>query len=127
MSEMVVKRLQDVVEQALRPRREHPGFAFFGVIALNNANASQCFGQATADFSRDLAPLAEDGANGSEGALQYRAEHDQNQQHERSHLGAGAEEQDGGNNRGEQAASEFHQSGSDKVTHAFDVAHDPRD
>ena len=107
MNEMVPERLQDVVQKALGSCLEHAGFALFGVIALDNAHAAKSFGEAAGDFRVDLAPLPENGADGFEGALQHQAEGDQDQQHKRSHGGAGAEEQDGGDRRGEQAAGEF--------------------
>src|SRR3954452_8206777 len=62
--------LHDVLEQAVNAQREDRGFAFFGVVALDDAHATQGLGEASCDLGIDLAALAEDGADLFEGALE---------------------------------------------------------
>ena len=46
----------------------------FGVVALDDADAAEGFGEAAGDLGVDLGALAEDGADGLEGLLQDEAE-----------------------------------------------------
>ena len=67
------ERADDVVEQALDAAGEDARFALLGVVALDDADAAERFGEAAGDFGVDFAALAEDGADGLEGALQNEA------------------------------------------------------
>ena len=68
------ERGDDVLEQAVDAGGEDAGLAGFGVVALDDADAAERFGEAAGDFGVDLAALAEDGADGLEGLLQNEAE-----------------------------------------------------
>ncbi len=70
------ERGDDVLEEAVGAGGEDVGLALFGVIALDDADAAERFGEAAGDFGVDLGALAEDGADGLEGALQDEAEDD---------------------------------------------------
>ena len=85
------QRLENVVEQAFCPGGEYASLTLFCVISLDDANAPQCFGQAPRYFSVDLAALAKNRPHRFKGALQDRAERNQNHQHESRHTRARAE------------------------------------
>ena len=72
------ERADDVLEQAVDAGGKDVGLALFGVIALDDADAAERFGEAAGDLGVDLGALAEDGANGLEGLLQDEAEDEQN-------------------------------------------------
>ena len=82
----------DVLEQALDAAGEDVGLALFGVVALDDADAAERFGEAAGDFGVDLGALAEDGADGLEGPLQDEAEDEQDDEGDQRHLDAELDE-----------------------------------
>ena len=74
-----------------------------------------------------LAALAEDGANGLEGALQDKAEDQQHDKADQRHLHAELDEIAEGEERREDAAEEVDDASADEVADAFDVGHDAGD
>ncbi len=68
------KRGDDVVEKSLGTGGEDVGLALLGVIALDDADAAEGFGEAAGNFGIDLGALAEDGTDGLEGTLQDETE-----------------------------------------------------
>ncbi len=117
----------DVVEQALDAGGKDAGLAVLGVIALDDADAAERFGEAARDLSVDFGALAEDGTDGLEGLLQDEAEDDKDAEGEQRHAAADADEDAEGDDGGEDSADEFEQAGTDEVADAFDVGHDARD
>ena len=71
------ERRDDVLEEALGSGCEDVGLGVFGVVALHDADAAEGLGEAAGDLGVDLGALAEDGANGLEGALEDETEDDQ--------------------------------------------------
>src|SRR6266478_5563623 len=78
----------DIVEQAFDAGGKDARFAVFGVIALDDADAAEGFGEAAGDLGVDLGALAEDGTNGLEGLLQNEAEDDKDAEGEQRHAAA---------------------------------------
>ena len=62
------ERLQNVIEQALHATGEDALFALLGMVALDDANAGQRFGEAAGDFRIEPGARAIDGANRADGA-----------------------------------------------------------
>ena len=121
------ERGDDVLEEAVGAAGEDIGFAGFGVIALDDANASEGLGEAAGNFGVDLGTFAEDGADGLEGTLKDDAEDDEDDEGDKRHLNAELDEIDESEEGGEDAAEEVDDAGADEVTDAFDVSHDAGD
>ena len=71
--------------------------------------------------------LAEDRADGLEGALQDEAEEEEDEEGHQRHLHVEVDEIAEGEERGEDAAEEVDDAGADEVADAFDVGHDAGD
>ena len=101
--------------------------AFLGVIALDDADAAEGLGKAPRDLRVELRALAEDRPDRPERLVQDDAEaHEEREGHER-HRRADLEEDDERDRGREQSARELDEARPDEVSHALDVAHDPRD
>ncbi len=111
----------------LTPGGEDVGLALFGVVALDDADAAERFGEAAGDLGVDLGALAEDGADGLEGALQNEAKGDEDDEGDERHLDAELDEVAEREDGGEDAADEVDDAGADEVADAFDVGHDAGD
>src|SRR5258707_11266030 len=117
----------DVVEQALDAGGKDARLTVLGVIALDDADAAERFGEASGDLGVDFGALAEDGTYGLEGLLQDETEDDEDAEGEQRHAAADADEDGEGDDGGEDSADEFEQASTDEVTYAFDVGHDAGD
>ena len=122
-----VRELMTLSRRRLDPGGEDVGLALLGVVALDDADAAEGFGEAAGDLGVDLGALAEDGADGLEGPLEDEAEDEEDAEGEQCHPGADANENAEGDDGGEDAADEFEQAGADEVADAFDVGHDAGD
>ena len=69
MMDCAVSELMTLARRRWTPAAKTLRFAVFGVVALDDADAAERFGEAAGDFGVDLGALAEDGADGLEGAL----------------------------------------------------------
>ncbi len=132
VEERVIERLRgdgadDVVEQALDADGKDARLAVFGVVALDDADAAERFGESAGDLGVDFGALAEDGSDGFEGLLQDEAEDEEDAEGEQRHAAADADEDAEGDDGGEDSADEFEQAGADEVADAFDVGHDAGD
>ena len=76
MSDCAVSELMTLSSRRSTPAAKTLASLLFGVIALDDADAAERFGEAAGDFGVDLGALAEDGADGLEGRLQDEAEDD---------------------------------------------------
>ena len=121
------ERADDVLEEAVDTAGEDRGFAVFGVVALDDADAAERFGEAAGDFGVDLGALAEDGADDLEGALQDEREGRHDDEGEQRHADGDVHEVGEGEDGGEDAADEVDDAGADEVADAFDVGHDAGD
>ncbi len=121
------ERRDDVLEEAVGAGGEDFGLAGLGVVALDDADAAKGFGEAAGDLGVDLGALAEDGADGLEGALEDEAKEEEDDEGDERHLNAEFDEIDEGEDGGENAAEEVDDAGSDEVTDTFDVGHDAGD
>ncbi len=74
MSDCAVSELMTLLSSRSTPPAKTLRLAGFGVIALDDADAAERFGETAGDFGVDLGALAEDGADGLEGALQTQAQ-----------------------------------------------------
>src|SRR5258707_7888250 len=117
----------DVVEQALDAGGKDARLTVLGVIALDDADAAERFGEASSDLGVDFGALAEDGTYGLEGFLQNEAEDDEDAEGEQRHAAADANEDGEGDDGGEDSADEFEQAGADEGADTFDVGHDAGD
>src|SRR6185369_10561986 len=117
----------DVIEQALHTSAENFLLALFCVIALDDADSAERFGEASGDFGVDLAPIPKDGANSSEKFLQKDDgdEHEADADH--GHLGAEAHHDEENDDGGDDSSDEIDESRANKVSNAFNVGHDARD
>ncbi len=97
------------------------------MVALDDANAAQGFGEAAGDFGVDFGALTEDGPDGLEGALEDEAEDEQDDEGDERHLDAELDEVDEGEESGEDSAEEVDYTGADEIADAFDVGHDTGD
>ena len=121
------ERADDVFEEALDATSEDARLAFLGVVALDNANATEGFGEAASDLGVNLGALAKDGADSAEG-LKYQAEDKWcDGKGEEAILGVDTNEDDEGEYGSEDAADEVEQAGADEVADAFDIGHDAGD
>lgn len=119
--------LHDVVEDALGAGGKDLFFAVFGVVALDDADAAEGFGEAAGDFGGDFAAFAEDGAEGVEGVAEDEGEDGDDGEGHEGEGGADAEEDGEGEQGGEEAAGELDEAGADEIADAFDVVHDAGD
>ncbi len=88
MRDCAVRERDDVLEEAIDAGGEDVGFALLGVVALDDANSAEGFGEAAGDLGVDFGALAEDGADALEGALEDEAEDEQDDEGEHRHLDA---------------------------------------
>ena len=116
----------DVLEEAVGAGGEDVGLALLGVVALDDADAAEGFGEAAGDLGVDLGALAEDGADGFEGALEDGSENEKDDEGDERHLDAELDEIGEGEDGGKDAAEEVDDACADEVTDAFDVGHDAR-
>src|ERR1019366_2986857 len=121
------ERAHDVVQQALHAGGENPGFAGFGMIALDYSHAGQRLGETAGDVGGDFAALAEDRADLAEGLAEAEREYHDEEQRDAGQQRADAEQDDEREQRRQDAAHEIHQAGADQVAHALHVAHDAGD
>ena len=70
------------------------------MIALDDTDAAEGFGEAAGYFGVDFCALAEDGADGLEGSLEDEAEHDEDDEGDERHLDAELDEVDEGEEGG---------------------------
>ena len=121
------ERVDDVLEKAIDAAGKDFGLAVFGVVALDDANAAERFGEAAGDFGVDLGALAEDGADDLEGALQNERKGGHDDEGQQRHADRHVHEVGEGEDGGEDAADEVDDAGADEVADAFDVVHDAGD
>jgi hypothetical protein len=114
----------DVLEETIDAHGEDTGFALFGVIALDDADAAERFGKAAGNLGVDLGAFAEDGPYGLEGLLQDETEDDEDAEGQQRHAGADADQDAERDDGGEDAADEFEKASAYEVADAFDVGHD---
>ena len=118
------ERTQHVVEQALDPAGKHARLLRLGVVPLHHAHAGQGFGKTPLHFGVDFSAFPKDRPDPFEGYLQDARKERDEEQGEARHQRADAHQDDERNQRFQDSASEFHQSGADQVAHALHVAHD---
>jgi hypothetical protein len=118
---------EDVIEEAADAFGKDGLFAFFGVVALNDANAAEGFLEAAADFSLDLVALLKQRAHSVEAEEHGGGDGEDDDEGKASEQGAGDAENGEGKDGGEEAAEEVDEAGSDEVAEAFDVVHDAAD
>ena len=118
------ERAHHVIQQAANAGGEDCLLALFGVIALDHADATQRFREPTGDFGIDLAALTENRPDGRERFIQCNAETHKRAYSDQGHLRTGAKQQNQRNSGGDQASGKIHQACTQKIAHAFHVAHD---
>src|SRR5271165_6319411 len=116
--------LHHVVEKALHAGGECGSLALLGMVTLDDAHATERFGEASGNLGGDFAALAEDGADGLEGVLQDHDKGDDDGEDNQRHIMAAAQEQQKTEHGSEQSADKLDQAGADEITHAFHVGHD---
>lgn len=119
--------LENVVEEALDAGLKDFFLAFLGVIALDDANAGERFGEAAGNLGVDFGAGAVDGANGLEGATDGDAEGGESADGHGGHGNVDAEKDGESEEGSENAAGKFDEAGADEIADAFDVGHDARD
>jgi len=117
----------DVLEETVDAGGEDGRFAGFGVVALDDTDAAERFGEAAGDFGVDLGALAEDGADDLEGSLEDEGEGGHDDEGQQRHAYGDVHEVGEGEQRGEDATDEVDDTGADEVADAFDVVHDAGD
>src|ERR1019366_8888633 len=117
---------KDILQQAFDARAEYLVLALLGMIALDDPYSPQRLRQTASDFGVDLGALPENRADGTKRLAQAESKYSEKAEGNGGHDRADANQNGEGNDGGEQAASEVHQTGANEVTHALDVAHDAR-
>ena len=116
--------LGDVPEQAMRALRKHDLFALLGGVRLDDADASERFGEAAGDLSVDLAALAKEWTETLERSGEPAAKDAEDEDGHRSQapieIEEDAEREHGRDNR----ARQLHDARADQVSDAFGVRHD---
>jgi len=121
------ERADDVLEESVDTGGEDGGLALFGVVALNDSDAAERFGEAAGDFCVDLGSLAEDGADHLEGSLQDEGEGRHDDEGQQRHANGDVHQVGEGQERGENASDKVDDAGADEVANSFDVVHDASD
>src|SRR6266403_1797541 len=94
------------------------------MIALDDADATERFGQAPCDFGVYFRSRAEDRSDRGKGLTDSEAKKDKYAERNQSHERADLQKNHQGENSGHQSAQEFHETSADEIANAFDVAHD---
>ena len=121
------KRRDDVVEKSLGTGSEDVGLTLLGVIALDDTDAAEGFGEAAGNFGIDLGALAEDGTDGLEGTLQDETETSRTTKLTIVIWTLSLMRIAEGEECSEDSAEEVDDSGADEIADAFDVGHDASD
>ena len=121
------ERTDDVLQQPLHAASEDLRFALFGVIALDDADATQRLRQPPCDLRIDLGALAEDWPDGLEGLLKNHTEDQEDAQGQYRHAHVERHQDDEDDERRQHPANKIQQTGAHQVPYTFNVGHDAGD
>src|SRR5579859_4173734 len=118
--------LKHIVQQPLRPAREHALLMLLRVIALHHAHAAKRFGQPPGNFRINFGPCSKDWPNRRESLVEKQPENNQHPKRHNRHHRIDVKQNAESKHRGHYSADKFHQAGPDQIPHALHVAHNPR-